>query len=346
MSDVPSPRITLRDIAKRLGLAHSTVSDALRDSSRVAPALRATIQKTALEMGYRPNPMAAALGHLRQHQDAPTAGDIIAWINYWNNPDCLRGFREFDLYWKGASQAAEQRGYRLEPFACHGYSAARLEQILRARNIRGVLLPPHQSQDLPKDWNEIGWTDFSVVRFGYSLVHPRVHVVTGNHVTSGILAFENMLRLGYKRVGLITSEDITTRDKAGYLTRQLELPSAQRLPVLILPLPRERSAARMAVMVDWLKTYKPDCILTAIACVRKYLEEAGYRIPGDIGMAAFSVLDGGVDAGIDQNSEKVGETAVETLCSLMKQGAMGIPDHPKEILIESRWVDGSSLPPV
>jgi DNA-binding LacI/PurR family transcriptional regulator len=341
-----SPKITLRDIAKSVGVSHVTVSRALHDHPTVSLALRRQIQETARHLGYRPNPMARALGLQRQAQKKESTGATIAWINYWSEPGMLHSFRELRLYWEGAYQAAQRHGYELEEFVCHGrYSATRLEQILFARNIRGILIPPHRHEDFPPDWNEIQWKEFSLVRFAYSVAYPPVHVVSGNHVTSGIRAVENILRLGYKRIGLVTTEGLTTRDRGGYLMRQLDLPSEQRIPVLVLPSAPDYSV-KIATVVEWMITYKPDCILTAIAALRGQLEAAGFRVPQDIGMATFSVLDGGTDAGIYQNSEWIGEAAIDTLCSLINQNAVGIPESPREVLIESRWVDGSSLPPL
>ena len=60
---------------------------------------------------------------------------------------------------------------------------------------------------------------------------------------------------------------------------------------------------------------------------------------------AFSVLDGGADAGIDQNSSEIGKAAVQMLISLIKHNERGIPEVCRELLIEGNWVNGSTLPP-
>ncbi len=52
---------SIREIARSLGLSHTTVSEALRDSPRVNPATRRRVQKAAKAVGYRPNPLAGAL---------------------------------------------------------------------------------------------------------------------------------------------------------------------------------------------------------------------------------------------------------------------------------------------
>jgi hypothetical protein len=57
------------------------------------------------------------------------------------------------------------------------------------------------------------------------------------------------------------------------------------------------------------------------------------------------VLDGNADAGIYQNPEYIGKAAVEMLISLINHHYTGIPEICRELLIEGKWVDGSSLPP-
>jgi len=42
---------SIREIARSLGLSHSTVSEALRDSPRVNPATRRRVQKAAKAVG-------------------------------------------------------------------------------------------------------------------------------------------------------------------------------------------------------------------------------------------------------------------------------------------------------
>ena len=99
-----APRIGLREIARCLGVSHVTVSLALRDSPRVSASTKERIKKAANEMGYRPDPMLTALAAYRSRRSAPTIHSVVAWINGWADPDELRSYKEFDLYWKGASE--------------------------------------------------------------------------------------------------------------------------------------------------------------------------------------------------------------------------------------------------
>ena len=100
-----------------------------------------------------------------------------------------------------------------------------------------------------------------------------------------------------------------------------------------------------AVLNKWLVKHRPDAILTADREMPVLLRELGYRIPQDIAVAGTSVLDiPGIDAGIDQHSEAVGQIAVEMLVKQIHVSERGEPVDPCRILVESRWQDGQSLP--
>ena len=45
-------------------------------------------------------------------------------------------------------------------------------------------------------------------------------------------------------------------------------------------------------------------------------------------------------------AEAIGRTAVETLLKQMNVNERGEPRYPSRILVEGRWQDGKSLPPI
>src|SRR4051812_21623346 len=116
----PAARVTMRDIARELGLSHVTVSLALGDNPRIPENRRIQVKEAARRMGYRPDPMLAALLHYRHARKSRPIRAAIAWFNLWPNPAALRSHREFDGYWMGACEVAETHGYHLEEFVFDG----------------------------------------------------------------------------------------------------------------------------------------------------------------------------------------------------------------------------------
>jgi LacI family transcriptional regulator len=343
-SDSNIPRISLRDIAAKLGVSHSTVSLSLRDHPRISAAVKERVRKTAEAMGYRPDPMLAALANYRRGRENHPITASVAWVNAWPKPDSLRTFREFDFYWQGAFKAAEKFGFRLEEFRMgKDCSPKRLHQILSTRGIRGILLPPHQSDP---DWQDFPWDQYSIVRFGRTLHEPACHIVTADQIANTILAVQKIHERGYKRIGFVTLEgDFSKRGmqfEMGFLGGQRLIRDQDPIPVLILE--KANAPARKQALKKWIEKHQPDAIFTPDANLADLLKEIGCKVPGDIGLAVTSILDAKADAGIDQHPEEIGRVGFLMLNSLINDRSRGIPEIFRQILVEGSWVDGKSLP--
>jgi len=335
--------VTLRDIAQACGVSHVTVSLALRKSPKIPEARKLQIQQLAEKMGYRPNAMAAALAHHRRLSAVTPVQAVIAWLNCWPKPEQLRSHAEFDRYWHGASAAAENFGFRLEEFICgNRCPLPRLERILTTRAITGILIPPHP---ITPDWGAFDWTRFCALRFGRSVTTPRLHIISSDQVANTMLAFEQIQRRGYKRIGFVTGQLAVERGqlyKAGFLMAQSELPSKLRLPIFVAK--EDQYAATQQRLARWLKETKPDAILTDLKESREMLGKVGCRVPDDVGLAALSVLDGDADAGIYQNPEEIGRVALLFVISLIHDNEIGVPPIYRQIVVGGTWRDGKTLP--
>ena len=82
-----SSHITIKDIAKAMGCAPSTVSRALNNSSNISPAVREAIQRYAVEHNYRPNEFALSLRNNRSN----TIGVILPQIKHYFFASVLSG---------------------------------------------------------------------------------------------------------------------------------------------------------------------------------------------------------------------------------------------------------------
>lgn len=349
MPDSPPPpkfsRVSLRDIAARTGVSHVTVSLALRGDSRVSAARKAEILAVANRMGYQPDPMLSSLSAYRRSKRPVNISSAIAWINQWPNPRDLRSYQEFDAYWTGAREYAARLGYRLEEFvAGRTMSPEGLQKILRTRNVRGILIPPHSGGfHLPG----FDWSEFALVRFGTSVTDPRAHIVTSDQASCASMAFERAWERGYRRIGYITSANFEKNTggnfRAGYLRAQDQhLKPRQHLsPLFLKP---TAQGENVGALRRWLRQAKPDAVVATYGSLRDLLDELGYHVPADLAVATLSVLDGHFDAGVDQNSVEVGRVAMATLAGLIHHNERGIPQTCQRILVEGRWIDGTSLP--
>jgi LacI family transcriptional regulator len=339
-------RVTLRDIAQRLGVSQMTVSRALRNDPCVSVERCGEIQATAKEMGYEPDPFLSSLVAYRFRKQAHRIQGALAWINAWPNPEQLRQHREFDAYWRGAAETARHYGYHLEEFRWPSeYSATRIQQILLTRNIRGVLFPP---QWPPRDWGQYDWSKISIIRFGTSVRSPDSHVVTADGFRSVQTAVRTIRSYGYMRIGFVVSMDfdgaLGGNLYGGFLATQEIVGPNPALPPLKISREPTRHAETRQLLRQWMKEHEPDAILTCEPQIPEMIVAAGCRIPDDVAVAGTSVADIPVNAGINQNSEEVGRVAVEMLVSQINMNQRGQPRSPCRILVEGSWQDGSSLP--
>ena len=342
-------RITLRDVAKKIGVSHSTISLCLRNHHSIPIKRRLEVKRVAEEMGYRPDPLLSSLVAYRNRKRPVTIQSAIAWINHWDQPEQLRKFREFDLYWRGASAAAERFGYHLDEVRwTSDYSAKRFEKILLTRNIRGLLIPPHAS---PPDWGDFNWNKFSVIRFGMSVPNPDTHIVTGDQQRAILMAMKKIHSYGYERIGLVVGGDYDHRLGCNFIGGFRAAQEWLKLRHVLPPLTTEQQVYRdhpdkaQSELGKWLKRHQPDALLTVVVEVPAMLRVLGYRIPEDIAVAGTTIYDIPVDTGINQNPEAVGKIAVEMLVAQINLNECGEPSAPCRILVESLWKDGKSMPP-
>ncbi|MEI6892687.1 MAG: LacI family DNA-binding transcriptional regulator [Pontiella sp.] len=336
-------RITYSDIAKALGVSKMTISYSLRNDPRISEATRQRVQQKAEELGYEPDPMLSALSNYRHSTPKSTA--TLAWINFHRHPEKQREQDVFNLYWEGANEAARKQGFHLEEFRLHDLPLRRMHTIFKTRGIRGLLLTPTPQHEEPseKELSTFPWKDYTMIRFGESLPSLKVNSISSAQVTNTIHAFEKLQNKGYERIGFVGQYLRHRLFSAGYLWAQQALPPSRQLPPLFLS-EETQPQQRLEMLGIWLDEQKPDAIICSARLILHTLEKLGYRIPEDLGLASMSKYDNPINAGIDQNPEEIGRTAIQTIISQINENSFGIPDSPREILVEGRWVDGSMLP--
>jgi LacI family transcriptional regulator len=284
--------------------------------------------------------MLSALCAYRVMKRPPKEQSVIAWITNhrtqtgWRTSACTRD------YFEGASQRANERGYRLETLWLSeaGMSGQRMSKILRTRGIQGVLLPPQEHLNSI----DLAWDNLSAVTFGYTLVHPRLHLVSNHEYrTMGTLFAELEKRL-YQRVGLVNLREQDKRVDnnwlAAYLVEQTRLAAEHQLPPLVLEQWNPKT------FLSWVEEYRPDVIVTRLPEVHRTLRRAGYRVPEDVGIAYHTLDEKSRSlSGMKKNSFQIGVMAVDLLVDMLHRNERGTPVRPYLLMVEGSWVEGNTL---
>lgn len=338
-------RVTLRDIAKVTGVHFTTVGLALRNSPRINPATAARIRAAARELGYRQDAMLSALSTYR-HKHARKHAGVLAYITTYDDKEAKVNLMERQMLAAAAAQA-DALGFGIEPFQINapGMTAARLEGILKARGIQGLMLAPLLPR--PGPMVELDWDSFSAVAIGYSITNLRIHRTCAHYAHNIRMAMRIMRERGYRRIGLIVQYEIFERSMGivpgTYLAQQYMLPQEDRVVPLITPRLTKDSLER------WLRRQRIDCLMLSMHPRQTiaWLEELGFNVPGEIGVCFTALLgeEKGI-AGIDNQVGQLGEAAVNAVTLMLQHNERGLPLYPRVINIEGRWVDGTTVRPL
>ena len=338
---MPSKAANMKRIAELAGVSIATVSLGLRNHPRISAETSERIQKIAAEIGYKPNPMVSTLMAQLRASHPPEYAATLALINSFPQRDFRLLSPTASRFFDGCRVRAEKLGYRLEEFWMHepGMTPKRLSSVLLARGIAGVLIGP-----LPKGRGQLrlDWPNFASAALGYSVVRPNLHRAVHDQFSGMKSMMSHICRLRYRRIGLAMPEEFDERTNHNYLAGLLvgNHYNAGKLTVgsYIQPNWNKRSFA------EWFHAFHPDILVCSNEHPFKWLQELGVRVPDDVG---FALLDWSPRhaffAGIDQNTESIGEAAVDLVVGQLHRNERGIPAEAKLVLTAGHWVNGSSV---
>ena len=334
-------RITLRDVARRMGCSTATVSLALRDHPRLPEATRERVRSVARELGYRPDPALAAIAAARWRGRSVAAGSTLAFVTDGRD-DNLAAMRA----------RAEHLGYRLETFTVADYLRGRcLSDVLYHRGIMGVLIDQIFTPGFVESFD---WSHFTSVAVSEGSFRPPTHLVMPNHFRAVQTAWDHALEMGFRRIGLMIFDQPQALDfhdrRAAFLDRQAQVPVSRRLPILALKPHAADPASRAEscrVIDGWIRRHRPDVVLGFNDIFYWLLKDAGWRVPEQV--AFISLWKSGAERaypGCLLSPAEIGCRAIDWLDSLLRSGARGLPDCPATMEIDMRWVDGAGPIPV
>jgi len=316
-----------------------TVSLALRNHPRISTATREKVKEVADRLGYRSNPMVASLmTHIRSSRPISYQANLGFLVD---DSQKLNAHRMIEMAHRGILKRAGELGFLVDVFSLqeHGPRKGRLEQVLRSRNIQGVILAPlRQAGNL----DGMDCSHWSAAVLGNTVLSPHFHKVTPHQYQGLQLVIENLEQKGYKRIGLAVEPLVDDKVNhywsscmAGY---HLRIPARQRVPVFLADL-------TAAPLKAWLDKHRPDVVVGHDG-LYFWLRELGLRAPEDISFACVSVPSDSHPSfsGLNQNWQMIGSAAVDSVVAQIYRNERGIPDNPKTIMLDGFWEEGTTAP--
>jgi LacI family transcriptional regulator len=321
-----------------------TVSRVLRGAS-AAPATRKLVETTATRLGYRAHPLVNAfMTEMRRRGARRRVTANIAWLcgqrslQEWKTDSIWAG------YLRGAQEAATVLGYALTAIEDkrEAITGPRLTAILRARGVRGIILPPLVDQFDPP----IDHTQFSFVRIGGKWAGVAWHKVMPDYAINQHIIWRQLRMRGIKRIGLFVTHEHLVESQgntlSGFLFNQQLMPENQRITPCIAGAPSEMPA----LFHRWRSRQRPEVIITDCAVASEWLASApASQPPSHLVHVSLSPVTRKW-AGIDLRPETQGRCAIEMLNGLILRNETGPPVSQQKVLLAGLWCDGSTLPPI
>jgi DNA-binding LacI/PurR family transcriptional regulator len=336
--------VTIKDIAKALGISTSTVSRALRDSYEISPETKALVLECAEKLNYKPNPAALSLKERRTR----SIGVIVCEIA--NN--------FFSQAIDGIESVAYDRGYNVIITQSHESFEREVAnlQFLASRSVDGILVSVSTETNDMSHFKELHDRGFPIVFFDRITDEINTHRVMLDNFKGSYDATEHLIMNGYKKIAAICNSEflsITTERLAGY--REALIAND------LVPNPDfvkhcffggiEESEVEDAVNKLFTLKDKPDAILCTsdkltIGCMRTIVRR-GMRIPEDIAIVGYSNTQVGEILStplsvVRQPAAEMGRAAVELLLQIV-ESKRPIKDFEKRVLTPELIIRESSL---
>jgi LacI family transcriptional regulator len=338
---MPGP--TLRSLAAKLGVSRTTISEALRGSPRVLPATAKRILAAAEAAGYQRNPLAGAvMSELRRSRGGLYRG-LLAIIGV-EEPDRPHYAVKFhDELVRGAKERANELGFKVERFTAgeHSMRQQRLDQILHARGIAGVLLLPTWRDP---DFLKIDWSHYAGVYLDYHIERPALRCICCDHFRSMFTALQRLHELGYRRPGVVLPRQHDERLQHRWMGAFQASPHTQHHPDAVPTLFAERIESDG--FTAWFRHHQPDVVLSHVVEIIDWMKAGGARVPQTHGFFCLNLVHADrACAGLDLQPALIGGQGAEIVIAQLHRNERGIPATYSLTTLPAKWVDGPTLRP-
>lgn len=306
-----SNQITIKDIARILGISPSTVSRALKDHPDINVDTKKAVNDLASKLKYRPNAVALSLKNSRSN----TIGVMI--------PEIVHYF--FSSVISGIDDVASEKGFTV--IICQSNESFDREvanaRTLLSHRVDGILVSISKETHAFDHLIDLQEGGIPLVFFDRITSEVNADQVVIDDMDASYKATRHLIETGRKRIAHFAGPQslVIGRDRLqGYLNALTEagLPIDNRLIIEADTFEKARNAVNEMFDAGNI----PDGIfavndMTAIGAMQT-IQRKGYKIPDQISIVGFSdgYLSGITDpnlSSVDQHGYEMGTTAAEML---------------------------------
>jgi len=335
-----SNQITIKDIARILGISASTVSRALKDHPDINVDTKKAVNELAGKLKYHPNAVALSLKNSRSN----TIGVII--------PEIVHYF--FSSVISGIEDVASQKGFTV--IICQSNESYDREvanaRTLLSHRVDGILVSVSKETHVFDHFVDLQEGGIPLVFFDRIAPDINADQVIIDDMEASYKATRHLIETGRKRIAHFAGPQtlVIGRDRLqGYLNALTEagLPIDNRLIIEADTFEKARNA--VIELID--SGNVPDGIfavndLTAIGAMQT-IQKKGFKIPDEISIVGFSdgrfsgITDPNLTS-VDQHGYEMGITAAEMLFNrILSTESIYIPEV--KVLKAELIIRGSSL---
>ncbi|MBM3427004.1 MAG: LacI family transcriptional regulator [Bacteroidetes bacterium] len=275
-------QVTMKEIAKKLGVSVSTVSRALQDSPELHPETKRKITEVAKEMNYRPNLLAQSLRISR----SKTLGVIVPEITSHFFASCISGIQD----------TANTRGYNV--MICQSNERLFQEkaniQTLVSSQVDGLLISLSRETNTFGHLHELYDREINFVLFDRVEEDIPVSKVTFNDAGGAYQVVKHLLENGFRRIAYVSGPEdlyISKKRKEGYLRALQEF--GVKIDEYLIQMTDLTLAGNLNVAQRILQMQpRPEavfCMIDPVAVdVLTEWKKSGIRVPEDIALAGFT----------------------------------------------------------
>jgi len=341
--------ITLRDVARRSGVSHVTVSRVLSGNTHVLPSTRQTVLKAVRALKYKPNVVAQTLA-LRRTGNPRILIQVLVCHSQLPAKNEAPGAFQMQVL-QGISDAVHADGHADFSLSYWRSGGDEEAQLLRLQRANGVLLMGYSDRDLVIRLRKRG---IKLVLADHAHAAIDVDAVVSDNVAAGRTAARYLLERGHQHIGWLGGPRFlyAYQQRCEGVRQELAAAGIRIVARDYRSSPQDEVSEYERVVTDWIHSGRfPSAIVLgnslATLGVLHVLHGQALRCPDDVSLIsldldAYNAACRPRPTALATAPQNIGQKAMERLLQIVRTDADW---KPRTTVLPMRLIEGESVAP-